>query len=61
MNTYKIILMEKVQVIYQVDSENEEQALLKARIGDAKFVDAILLGEPDETFKIELLDSTKEV
>lgn len=56
MNTYKIILTEKVKVIYQVESENEEQAVLKAKNGNAKFCDAILLGEPDETFQIELIE-----
>lgn len=56
MSIYKIKLIEKVEVTYQVTANSEEEALEKARIGDAKFCDSIFLGLPDESFKLELLE-----
>jgi hypothetical protein len=48
--------MEKVKVIYQVEAESEEEASIKAKHGDARFCDAILLGEPEEKFEFEILE-----
>ena len=54
MNTYKIVLIEQVKVIYQVEASSEEQALDKARNGDAIFVDGIMLGKPSDYFELEV-------
>lgn len=54
MNTYKIVLIEQVKVIYQVEASSEEQALGKARNGDATFVDGVMLGKPSDYFELEV-------
>lgn len=56
MKTYKITLIEQIAVIYQVEAESEEQALDKARNGDATFVDGIFLGKPSDYFELEVLE-----
>lgn len=56
MNTYKIALIEQIKVVYQVEAESEEQALDKARNGNATFVDGIMLGNPSDYFELEVLE-----
>lgn len=55
MNTYRIELIEKVKVIYKIEATSKEEALSKARNGEG-YCDSILLGEPDESYQLELLD-----
>ena len=53
---YKITLIEQAEVIYHVEASNEEEAVTKAKHGDGVFIDAILIGNPNDKVKLEILD-----
>ena len=56
MNTYKIVLIEKIKVTYQVEANSEEEALIKARNGNATYCDGIMVGDPSDYFELEVLE-----
>lgn len=55
MNTYKIVLIEQIRVIWEVEAESEEQALKKAQKGDGHFIDGMMLGNPNDYFELEVI------
>ena len=53
---YKITLIEQAEVTYHVEASNEDEAVNKAKHGEGVFIDAILIGNPNNNVKLEILE-----